>query len=172
MSVSEATAAAAGTATATVKKPACGRAGKYLTFDLAGEEFGLEILKVREIISMLEITRLPLTPAFIRGIVNLRGRVIPVMDLRARFGMPAAQDTRSSCIVVVCVGPVELGVVVDKVSEVMEIAEGDIDDVPAFGSAVDTRFIIGVAKRSAKVTLLLDIEKALSGQDVEAISNL
>ena len=169
MSANETTTA---TATATAKKPGCGRAGKYLTFDLAGEEFGLEILKVREIISMLEITPVPLTPPFIRGIVNLRGRVIPVMDLRTKFGMTAAEDTRASCIVVVCVGRVEVGVVVDKVSEVLEIAEGDIDDVPGFGSAVDTKFIIGVAKSAAKVTLLLDIEKALSGQDVEALSSL
>lgn len=147
--------------------------GKYLTFELADEGYGMEILKVREIIRMLEITPVPMTPPFIRGVVNLRGRVVPVMDLRTKFGMPRAEDGRSTCIIVVYVGQLEVGVVVDKVCEVLDIAESDVEDAPDFGASVDTGFLLGVGKTTGgRVTLLLDIDKALSGQEVEALSNL
>lgn len=144
--------------------------GKYLTFGLGDEAFGLAILKVREIIGMMDITHVPMTPAFIKGIINLRGRVIPVMDLRSKFGMPACQRTSATCIIVVYVGEVEVGIIVDRVSEVMDMAPTDIEDVPSFGSAVDTRFILGIGTTGEKVTILLDIDKALTEQDTEALS--
>jgi len=146
------------------------KSGQYLTFGLAEEEFGLEILKVREIIGMMDITAVPLTPAFIKGIINLRGRVIPVMDLRSKFGMPSCEHTAATCIIVVYVGQVEVGIIVDRVSEVMDITPADIEDTPSFGVAVDTRFILGIGKAGGKVTILLDIDKTLTDRDVEALS--
>ena len=146
------------------------KAGKYLTFALADEEFGLEILKVREIIGLMDITAVPLTPPFVKGIINLRGRVIPVMDLRSKFGMPSCERTAATCIIVVYVGQVEIGIIVDQVSEVMDIEAGDIEETPSFGAAVDTRFILGIGKTGGKVTILLDIDKTLTDQDVKALS--
>jgi purine-binding chemotaxis protein CheW len=154
------------------------KSGKYLTFGLADEEFGLEILKVREIIGMMDITAVPLAPPFIKGILNLRGRVIPVMDLRSRFGMPGCERTAATCIIVVYVGSTglaaggqfEVGIIVDRVSEVMDIAASDIEETPSFGVAVDTRFILGIGKTGGKVTILLDIDKTLTDQDIESLS--
>jgi purine-binding chemotaxis protein CheW len=143
---------------------------KYLTFALADEEFGLEILKVREIIGMMDITAVPLTPPFIKGIINLRGRVIPVMDLRTRFGMSAGERTSATCIIVVYVGQLEVGIIVDAVSEVIEIPCENIEPAPTFGAGVDTRFILGIGKTDRKVTILLDMDKTLTDQDVEAMS--
>ena len=126
------------------------RAGKYLTFILADEVYGLEILKVREIIGMMDITAVPRTPAFVKGVINLRGKVIPVVDLRAKFGMPVAEKTEETCIIVVDVAGVEMGIMVDKVSEVLNIAEKDIEDAPSFGVNVDTDFILGMGKAAGK----------------------
>ena len=142
------------------------RGGKYLTFFLAGEEYGLEILKVHEIIGVIPITPVPRTPAHIRGVVNLRGKVIPVIDLRLKFGMEPKEQTEETCIIVVQAQQREIGVVVDKVSEVLDISSGDIEDSPCFGSDVQTDYILGIGKSEGKVKLLLDIEKALSHQDV------
>ncbi len=141
--------------------------GKYLTFFLAGEEYGLEILKVHEIIGVIPITPVPRTPKYIRGVVNLRGKVIPVIDLRRKFGMQPKDETEETCIIVVQAQQREIGVVVDKVSEVLDIASGDIDESPSFGSGVQTDYILGIGKSEGKVKLLLDIEKALSNQDVK-----
>ncbi len=138
------------------------RAGKYLTFVLAGEEYGLEILTVREIIGMMDITAVPRTPAFVKGVINLRGKVIPVVDLRAKFGMSVAEKTDETCIIVVDVAGVEMGIMVDKVSEVLNIAEKDIEDAPSFGVNVNTDFIRGMGKAAGKVRILLDITKVLS----------
>lgn len=148
---------------------ATGRAGKYLTFDLAGEEYGIEILKVHEIIGILPITRVPRTPPFILGVINLRGRVIPTIDLRLKFGLASNEITRETCIVVVQAAGTQIGVVVDRVSDVLDIAEDEIEDVPAFGADVDTSCLIGVAKTGGRVRLLLDIERVLSTQDVLAL---
>ena len=146
------------------------RAGKYLTFSLAGEEYGLEILKVREIIGMMDITAVPRTPAFIKGVINLRGKVIPVVDLRLKFGLPEGQRTEETCTIVVDVGSVETGIIVDKVSEVLDIAAGDIEDTPSFGSSVDTEFILGMGKAKGKVTILLDVRRALSDSDLSTVA--
>jgi purine-binding chemotaxis protein CheW len=147
-------------------------AGKYLTFQLADEEYGLEILKVREIIGMMEITHVPKTPEFIKGVINLRGKVIPVMDLRLKFMMPEAEVTDETCVIVVDVGNVETGVIVDRVSEVLDIADTDIEAAPSFGSAVDTEFILGMGKAAGKVTILLDIGKVVATSDVEGLADM
>ncbi|MCU0646561.1 MAG: chemotaxis protein CheW [Gemmatimonadaceae bacterium] len=143
------------------------RGGKFLTFFLAGEEYGLEILKVSEIIGMQPITRVPRTPSHIRGVINLRGKVIPIMELRARFGMPrdGAEDT---CIIVVQVGAVQTGVVVDKVSEVVSIGDAEIEDAPTFGDGIHTEYLLGIGKTNGRVKLLLDIDRVLSGDEVAA----
>lgn len=145
------------------------RAGMYLTFGLANEEYGVEILKVREIIGMMEITAVPKAPPHVHGVVNLRGKVVPVIDLRTRFSMPSAEPTDETCIIVVVVGQREIGVIVDRVSEVLDIAAEHIEDPPTFGMAVDTSFIIGMGKTDTRVTILLDITKVLDPRDVAAI---
>lgn len=156
------------TATATPTIPRLARAGKYLTFYLASEEYGVEILKVHEIIGMLPITRVPRTPTFVRGVINLRGKVIPIIDLRERFGM--RQDgAEETCIIVVQVRGIQLGVVVDKVSEVLNIAEGDIEPTPSFGVEVNTEYLLGLAKSEGRVRLLLDIDRVLSASEADAV---
>ena len=141
------------------------KAGKYLTFFLAAEAYGVEILKVQEIIGMLPITRVPRTPHFVRGVINLRGKVIPIVDLRTKFGMEAVENAES-CMIVVQVQGVQLGVVVDRVSEVSAFTDAEIADPPSFGSDVDTEFLLGIAKGAGKVTLLLDIDRVLSADEV------
>ena len=142
------------------------KAGKYLTFVLAEEEYGLEILKVREIIGMMNITAVPRTPHFVKGVINLRGKVIPVVDLRLKFNLDAGKTTDQTCIIVVDVNCVEMGIVVDHVSEVLDIAEQEIEDAPGFGVNVNTDFILGMGKRGEKVTILLDIAKVLKGEEL------
>jgi purine-binding chemotaxis protein CheW len=137
------------------------RGGKFLTFYLEGEEYGIEILKVQEIIGLLPITRVPNTPEFVRGVINLRGRVIPTLDLRTKLGMNAAEATEQSCIVVVQVRGGQFGMIVDRVSEVLDIDDGDIEDAPHLGSDVETEFLLGIAKSGGRVRLLLDIERVL-----------
>ena len=154
----------------TVAVEARQRAGKYLTFRLAQEEYGLEILKVREIIGIMDITAVPRTPDFIQGVINLRGKVIPVIDLRRKFDMPGSERTEETCIIVVDVGAIEMGIVVDKVSEVMNIPGEQIEDAPSFGASVDTRFILGMGKANGRVTILLDIAKVLGGDDLAALT--
>jgi purine-binding chemotaxis protein CheW len=145
--------------------------GKYLTFFLAGEEYGVEILRVQEIISMMPITRVPRTPPYIRGVINLRGKVIPIMDLREKFGMPAAVEPEQVMIVVQVAG-VQIGVVADKVSEVASIAEADIDPTPDFGAGFHTEFLLGLGKSNGRLRLLLDIERVLSTDEVHALSTM
>jgi purine-binding chemotaxis protein CheW len=140
--------------------------GKFLTFFLAGEEHGIEILKVHEIIGMMPITRVPRTPQYIRGVINLRGKVIPIVDLRLKFGMESKGQTTETCIIVVRLQGVEVGIVVDKVSEVLSIAGGDIEDAPSFGAEVNTDYILGIGKSQGKVKILLDIDRVLSNTEL------
>ncbi len=146
------------------------RAGKYLTFRLAAEEYGLEILKVREIIGLMNITKVPRTPDYIRGVINLRGKVISVLDLRNIFGMSVTEDTEETCIIVVKANlegeSVMMGVVVDAVSEVLDIQADEIEDAPAFGTDVDTKFILGIGKVKNEVKILLDIDEVLTARDL------
>jgi purine-binding chemotaxis protein CheW len=148
---------------------AASKAGKYLTFYLGDEEYGLEILKVREIIGIMEITTVPRTPDFVKGVINLRGKVIPVLDLRLKFSMPEAERTEETCVIVVQVEEVEVGIVVDKVSEVLDIAAEAIDEAPQFGTDINTDFILGMGKSEGHVTILLDISKVLAGTNFESM---
>jgi purine-binding chemotaxis protein CheW len=144
------------------------RAGKYLTFFLGGEEYGLEILKVREIIGMQPITRVPRMPEFVRGVINLRGKVIPITDLRSKFGMDH-DGSEDSCIIVVQMRGIQTGIVVDRVSEVVAIAEPDIEDAPSFGAGIHTEFLLGIGKTGGRVRLLLDIDKVLASSEIAAL---
>ena len=149
---------------------------KYLTFSLAGEEYGIGILKVKEIIVMMNITPVPQTPAFVKGVINLRGKVIPVVDLRLRFALEAAAYTERTCIIVVEVaganGSIMMGIVVDAVSEVLNIRAADIENTPAFGVRLDTDFILGMAKAAGGIKILLDIDKVLSSEDLVAVRHM
>ena len=160
------TQAASSSAVATVS-----RAGKYLTVVLAGEEYGLEILKVSEIIGMQPITRVPRMPEFVRGVINLRGKVIPITDLRRKFGMDA-DGQEDSCIIVVQMKGVQTGIVVDRVSEVVAIAEADIEDAPSFGAGIRTEFLLGIGKAGGRVKLLLDIDKVLVTTELAALQSI
>ncbi len=141
-------------------------AGKYLTFQLGEEAFGLEILKVREIIGLIEITEVPRTPDHVKGVINLRGKVIPVVDLRSQFAMDEVEATDASCIIVASVGDLEIGVLVDEVSEVLDIDREAIAAAPSFGDGVDTDFILGMGKVEDRVIILLDIHQVLVASDI------
>ena len=149
------------------------REGKYLTFSMANEEYGIEIEKIKEIIGMMQITTVPQTPEFVKGVINLRGKVIPVVDLRARFGMESIDYTERTCIIVVEIqvqsGTVMIGVVVDAVSEVLNIKGDDIEDTPTFGTKLNTDYILGMAKMEGGVKILLDIDRVLSGDEVAVL---
>lgn len=155
--------------TATLEATGASRAGKFLTFVLAAESYGVEILKVREIIGMLPITRVPRTPEHVVGVINLRGKVIPITDLRRKFDMPPESATEKTCIIVVEARGVETGIVVDEVSEVVDIAEEAIEDAPSFGTEVNTDYILGMGKSAEGVELLLDIDRVLTTTDLEQI---
>lgn len=163
------TKSAAPTSTSGVKA----QAGKYLTFRLASEDYGLEILKVQEIIGMLPVTRVPKMPAFVRGIVNLRGKLIPVIDMRAKFGMAAQADTDKTCIIVVQVNLQEqrltIGVIVDNVSEVLNIQQDQLEPPPSIGASLDTEFLLGIGKVAEKVVILLDIDRVLTGDETSQV---
>jgi purine-binding chemotaxis protein CheW len=144
--------------------------GKYLTFSLAKEEYGIGILKIREIIGMMPVTSVPQTPEYVKGVINLRGKVIPVADLRLRFGMQAIDYTDRTCIIVVeiagQVGTIQIGIVVDAVSEVLNIKGEEVEDTPTFGTKLDTDFILGMAKIEGGVKILLDIDQVLSAEEI------
>lgn len=142
------------------------RAGKYLTFFLASEEYGVEILKVQEIIGRMPITPVPLTSKYIRGVINLRGKIHPIMDLKIKFGMDETQMTDETCIIVIKTSTLMMGVLVDKVSEVVNVASGDIEDTPSFGADVNPEYLLGVGKTGGRIRLLLDIEKVITASDI------
>ena len=152
------------------------REGKYLTFSMADEEYGIGILKIKEIIGMMPITSVPQTPEFVKGVINLRGKVIPVMDLRLRFGIEAIDYTERTCIIVVEVaglsGTVMIGIVVDAVSEVLNIKGEDIEETPTFGTRLNTDHILGMAKMEGAVKILLDIDRDLSTAEVSALEEV
>jgi purine-binding chemotaxis protein CheW len=147
--------------------------GKYLTFTVAGEDYGIGILKVKEIIGLMPITSIPGVPEYVKGVVNLRGKVIPVVDLRLKFGVEESGYTERTCIIVVEIqgqnGQLLMGNVVDSVSEVLNIKGGDIEDTPTFGAKTDTDFILGMAKMGSGIKILLDIEKVLSSDEVRLL---
>lgn len=152
------------------------KTSKHLTFTLADEEYGLDILKVQEIIGIMPITRVPRTPKFVRGVINLRGKVIPVVDLRTRFEVAEAEDTDRTCIVVVQVagisGTTVMGVVVDAVSEVIDVADDDVEATPEFGAGIEADFVLGIAKVGDRVVMMLDIDRVLTSKEVSVVERL
>ncbi len=145
--------------------------GKYLTFQLSNEEYGVEILKVREIIGVMDITAVPQMPIYMKGVINLRGKVIPVVDLRLKFGLPEAEHTEETCIIVVDVGK-EVGIIVDTVSEVLDVINENIEPAPAMGGSVDTAFILGMGKVGEDVKILLDIDRVLTTDELARVASL
>jgi len=160
--------------------------GKYLTFSLAGEEYGISILKVKEIIGMMSVTPVPQTPEYFKGVINLRGKVIPVVDLRLKFGMASLAYTERTCIIVVEIRTpvflsgqareqvlafvdrkISMGIVVDAVSEVLSIKGADIEETPCFGTGPNTAYILGMAKSAQGVKILLDIDKVMNEEEVD-----
>lgn len=154
----------------TVDRSLSDREGKYLTFTLDNEEYGIGIIKVKEIIGMIAITPVPQTPSYVKGVVNLRGKVIPVVDLRLKFGMDSIEYNERTCIIVVEIAgaakKIPMGIVVDSVSEVLNIKSGDIEDTPNFGSRLETDYILGMAKTGGGVKILLDIDKVLNSEEM------
>jgi purine-binding chemotaxis protein CheW len=160
----------------------------FLTFVLGNEVYGIEIFKVREIIGFMDITTVPRTPDYLKGVINLRGKVIPIVDLRSKFSMPEVEHTQKTCVIVVEVGayshargrsvlwhnntPQQIGIIVDSVSEVSNINSGEIEDAPQFGQKIDSNFILGLGKTKERIIILLDIEEVLSSEEIEMVGQL
>ena len=146
--------------------------GKFLTFILGNEVYGIEILKVREIIGLMDITTVPQTPDYMKGVINLRGKVIPVIDLRLKFSLPEEEHTQETCVIVVEVNNTSIGIIVDSVSEVLDIKSGEMEEAPSFGQDIDTSFIMGIGKVKENIIILLDIETVLSSEELEMVEEI
>lgn len=153
-----------------------GLAGKYLTFTIGEEIYGLEILKVQEIIGLMNITRVPRTPEYVRGVINLRGKVIPVVELRNKFNLPSAEDTERTCIIVVQVakedGVVIIGILVDEVSEVVDVNSAQLEPSPDFGSSINTSYILAMGKVNNNVVILLDVDRVLNASELTTVTGI
>jgi purine-binding chemotaxis protein CheW len=152
-------------------------AGKYLTFTIEDESYGIDVLQVREIIRLTDITAVPQMPAYVRGVINLRGKIIPVIDLRVRFGFNNVKNTELTCIIVVQVklpgGKLsQMGLIVDGVEEVMNMAGADIEETPDFGAKIDTDYILGMAKVKGAVKTLLNIDRVLTADNVKELEKV
>ena len=151
-------------------------AGKYLTFRLGKEEYGLEILTVREIIGMMDVTSVPRTPDFIRGVINLRGKVIPVIEIRRKFGLEGVEDTDMTCIIVVQVNrdetQVTMGIIVDEVSEVLDVSADQLEPSPEFGTSINTDFILAMGRMDEKLIMLLDVDQVLSSGELRQLGQM
>ncbi len=148
--------------------------GKYLTFVLGRASYGIDVLKIREIIRLVEFTTVPQMPDFVKGVINLRGKIIPVVDLRLKFRLSSAESTERTCIVVVQVDVSNgvktlMGLVVDSVEEVLNIGQNDIEAPPDFGTKLDTSYILGMAKIKGVVKTLLDINRVMTAESLLAI---
>ena len=157
--------------------PVSGLAGRYLVFSLAHESYAIEVARTREIIRLTEITPIPQLPSFVRGVINLRGKIVPIVDLRAKFGMPGEEATERTSIVVSHVkgaagAMVWIGFIVDDVDEVTSIGAAEIEPVPDFGLQVDTGYMRGMAKTKKGVTTLLDVDHIVSGDVVARATQL
>lgn len=152
------------------------RAGKYLVFQLGREEFGIQVMKVREIMGVQDITAVPQTPPHVKGVLNLRGKVIPVVDLRLKFGLPEVAYTQRTCIIVVQVqgdtSSLLMGIVVDGVAEVLNLVAADIENTPDFGHGVANAYLLGMAKVKDKVKILLDIDQVMTSQELHGMNAL
>ncbi len=150
--------------------------GKYLTFALGNEEYGVGILKVREIIGIMEITSVPHTPTYIKGVINLRGRVIPVLELRVKFEMEPLEYTDRTCIIVVEIdgpsGQIQVGMLVDSVSEVLHIVSEEIEPPPAFGTTKNLEYIMGIGKIKGQVKILLDVDHVIGSGALEELEKI
>ena len=149
-------------------------AGQYLSFYLGKEEYAIQVPKVREIIKLQHITCVPETPAEMKGVINLRGKVIPVIDLRLRFGLPAKEHGRRTCIIVVelnCIGGL-MGLIVDEAVEVLALQESDVEDIPDFGREAESSYLLGMARVKDQVKILLDIDEALAARDLSGLTAL
>ncbi len=151
------------------------QAGKFLSFVLGREEYGLEILRVQEINGLMDITRVPRSPEYVKGVINLRGRVIPIINLRKKFNMPMVEDTERTCIIMVQVNynesQITMGIIVDEVSEVLNITDEQIEPSPSFGGGMrEADFITGMGKLDGKVVILLDVDSVLSGEELDLVS--
>jgi purine-binding chemotaxis protein CheW len=167
-----ASAAAAAAPRIDAEPSAVARGGTYLVFALGGEEYAVDVTRVREIIGAMPITRVPCMPEAVLGVINLRGKIIPVVDLRVRFGLEAVDHGQRTCIIIVQAAGAEFGAVVDRVAEVAAITADEIEDPPAFAAGVATDHLLGLARHGARVRLLLDIERTLSRQSTTAIAAL
>ena len=157
-----------------------GKENKFLTFSMAEEHYGVEILRVREIIGLIDITPLPQTPNYVKGVINLRGKIIPVIELRMKFGMSSIEYTEETCVIVVEVSDsaeserFEMGVIVDRVNEVLDIHDGSIEPAPRFGCSMNTNFILGMAKvkmgERDRVIILLNIDHVLTTEELNSLS--
>jgi purine-binding chemotaxis protein CheW len=152
-------------------------AGKYLTFILGSESYGIAVLKIREIIRLVNITAVPQMPEYVKGVINLRGKIIPVVDLRLKFGLSKTETTERTCIIVVQVDlhsgvKSQMGLVVDGVEEVTNIAAADIEETPDFGTKLDTDSILGMAKIKGVVKTLLDIDKVVSSEATHCLQKI
>ena len=149
---------------------------QYLTFQLTGEMYAVGILNVKEIIEYGSLTEIPMMPAFIRGVINLRGSVVPVIDLAARFGGRATETSRRTCIVIIELVTDDerhdIGIVVDAVSEVLEVSDADIEPAPAFGAKIRADFIAGMGKIGGKFVIILDIQKVLSVDEIATLATV
>ena len=147
---------------------------QYLTFKLGEEVFGLDVGKVREILDFTTITKVPRTPGFMRGVINLRGSVVPVVDMRVKFGMSATEKTVNTCIIVTEVelegDTTVLGALVDSVQEVFELEPSQIEPSPRIGTKLKTEFIKGMGKRDERFIILLDVDKAFSAEELSLVS--
>ena len=148
-------------------------AGRHLTFNLGGEVYGLPILKVQEIISLMKVTKIPRTPTFVLGVVNLRGKVIPIVNMRLKFGLDTVHDTERTCIILVQIAynsqTITIGILVDEVREVLNLPTEQISRTPPMGASVDTEFIMGMGRLEDTVVMLLDLDKAFSSEELSAI---
>lgn len=152
------------------------RIGKYLTFRLAKEEFAIQVLRVREIMGLQDITAVPQTPHYMKGVINLRGKIVPVVDLRLKFGFPEVEATPATCIIVVQLrrgkDVLLMGILVDSVSEVLNFGAADIEDTPDFGHGVSLPYLLGIAKMKGTVKILLNIDEVLNTAEVQNLESV
>ncbi|GAA5522474.1 chemotaxis protein CheW [Aliifodinibius salicampi] len=145
--------------------------GKFLTFFLGDEEYAIEILKVQEIIGLMSITPVPKMPPYIRGVLNLRGKIVPVMNLRTRFGLEEVEDTDETCIIVIQNKEYLMGILVDKVSEVVDIESAEIEEVPSVGVAEQSEYLAGIGKVNDSVKMILEVQKVLFDVPQKVLEN-
>lgn len=148
------------------------KAKQYLTFDVANELYGVEILKVQEIRGWSAVTQMPNAPDFIRGVMNLRGSVVPIMDIRRRFNMPEIDFTPQTVVIVVNVQNRTIGMIVDKVSDVVDIEQSDVREAPDFGSAIDSSFLEGLSPHGEDMVILLNVDEMMKGSDLIKVDDI